>query len=248
MVYNFDGLSFQILTMDRFFHNPGFYNVNARPYAALSLRVSGIGSFEIGGKRFVSAPGDVLFLPADTPYKVEYSVSESIVVHFSDSNYFNAENISLNNPSRIDHQFHHLLLEWGQNHSINQAKSMIYDIFEKISIDQKMSIKDTAIANCIRYLEENFCDHEINIKAVCEVAFVTASTLQRGFAKYVGISPQQYLIHLRMNRAIELLTENELSIKEIAASCGFEDEKYFSRAFKKNYGSSPSQFRKHLVT
>ena len=48
MIYNFDNLSFQILTVDRFFHQKGFFEVNTRPYAALSFRVSGTGDFEIG--------------------------------------------------------------------------------------------------------------------------------------------------------------------------------------------------------
>ena len=87
-----------------------------------------------------------------------------------------------------------------------------------------------------------------DIEAACEAAFVTASTLQRGFAKHVGMSPKQYLTQLRMNRALELLADNELSVKEISLACGFVDEKYFSRAFKKKYGCSPSQMRKHIVT
>ena len=248
MIYNFDDLSFQILTIDRYFHESGVFNVNARPYAALSLRVSGVGAFEIAGKRLVTTPGDVIFLPADTPYKVEYSVSESIVVHFEDSNYFSAECIRLNNPSRIEARFHNLLEAWNQDHSVNQAKSVIYDIFDKMSSDQKMAIKDTVIANCIRYMDANYCNPETDIEAVCEVAFVTASTLQRGFLRHVGMSPKQYLTQLRMNRALELLAKNELAVKEISVACGFMDEKYFSRAFKKKYGTSPSQFRMHMIT
>ena len=248
MIYNFDDLSFQILTIDRYFHESGVFNVNARPYAALSLRVSGVGAFEIAGKRLVTTPDDVIFLPADTPYKVEYSVSESIVVHFEHSNYFSAECIHLNNPARIENQFHYLYEAWTRNHSVNQAKSLIYDIFDKMANDQKMSIEDSVIANCIRYMDTNFSSPETDIEAVCEVAFVTASTLQRGFLRHVGMSPKQYLTQLRMNRALELLSKNELTVKEIAAACGFVDEKYFSRAFKKKYGTSPSQFRMHIVT
>ena len=248
MIYNFDNLSFQILTIDYFFHKAGTFNVKARPYAAMSLRVKGVGSFEIGEKRFVTAPGDVIFLPADTPYKVEYSVSESIVVHFEHCNYFNAEKFRFNSPLRIDSQFRHLIEAWNLNHSVNQAKSILYDIFEKMANDQKTSIKDTAIAGCIQYMDENFCNPELDIKAVGNLSFVTSSTLQRGFLKYVGMSPKQYLTQLRMNLALELLAENKLTIKEIATACGFVDEKYVSRAFKKRQGCAPSRFRKHIVT
>ena len=71
MIHNYENLSFQLLTVDRFFHREGFFDVKARPYAALSFRVSGTGKFEIETKRFTTKPGDVLFLPANIPYKVE---------------------------------------------------------------------------------------------------------------------------------------------------------------------------------
>ena len=247
MIYNFDNLTFRLLTVDHFFHRDGFFDVKARPYAALSFRVCGTGAFEIGTKRFITKQGDVLFLPANTPYKVEYSVSESIVVHFDQCNYSEAENICPGNSSKIDLRFEHLLEVWNKQRSINQAKSIIYDILDKMSNDQKMSISDTAVANCVRYIDAHFCDPKVDIEMVCDVAFISVSSLQRGFAKYFGMSPKQYLIQLRMNRALELLTENELSVKEISFVCGFTDEKYFSRAFKKKYGYPPSQFRKQII-
>ena len=247
MIYNFDNLSFQILTVDRFFHREGFFDVKARPYAALSFRVNGTGAFEIGNTRLIAKPGDVLFLPANTPYKVEYSVGESIVVHFEHCNYFEAENACFENRSEIATRFQRLLEAWNQQHSVNQAKSIIYDILEKMANDQKTSISDTAVANCVCYMDEHFCDPKLDIEAVCGVAFISVSSLQRAFAKYFEMSPKQYLIQLRMNRALELLTENELSVKEISFVCGFTDEKYFSRAFKKKYGYPPSLLRKHMI-
>ena len=81
MLYNFDDLLFQILTIDRFFHKEGSFSVKARPYAALSFRESGTGIFKIGNKSLHTKPGDVLFIPRGTPYEVEYSTSESIVVN-----------------------------------------------------------------------------------------------------------------------------------------------------------------------
>ncbi len=247
MIYNYDDLSFQVLTIAPFFHKQGFFDVHARPYAAFSFRVSGTGDFKIGAKRLLTRPGDVLFLPANTPYKVNYLASESIVVHFGYCNYFEAENICLNSPSRTESLFRYLLKSWNDRHSINQAKSIIYDILEKTASDQKLSIDNTAISDCVRYMDAHFCDPKVNIEAVCESAFISASSLQRAFARCVGMSPKQYLIQLRMNRALELLMENTLSVKEVSFACGFTDEKYFSRAFKKKYGYPPSQLTKNMI-
>ena len=246
MIYNFDNLSFGLLTVDRFFHREGFYEVKARPYAALSFRVSGTGAFEIGTKRFITKPGDVLFLAANTPYKVEYSVSKSIVVHFDQCNYSESESMRVENSAKIKLCFENLLEAW-QKRSVNRSKAIIYDILDKISSNQKESINDTAVESCVRYMEEHYRDSDMDIEALCAISFISASSLQRAFMKHLEMSPKQYLIRLRMNRALELLAKNELSVKEIAFACGFKDEKYFSRAFKKRYGHSPSRLKNNMI-
>lgn len=247
MIYNFEDLSFKLLTVARFVHQKGSFNVKARPYAALSFRVSGTGDFEIGAKQFVTKPGDVLFLPANTPYKVEYSVSESIVVHFDRCNYSEVENICFDNSSKIGICFERLLEAWNGRRSVNQAKSIIYDILDKMANEQHESISNAAVAACVRYMEEHYCDPSLDIETLCSISFISVSSLQRAFEKWLAMSPKQYLIHLRMNRALELLTKNEISVKEISFACGFTDEKYFSRAFKKRYGYPPSQLKNNMI-
>ena len=247
MIYNFENLSFQILTVDSFRHKKGVFNVKARPFAAFSYRVSGTGSFEVGTKRFVTKPGDVLFLPADTPYKVEYSVSESIVVHFEQCNYFEVENICFENSSKIKLCFEQLLKAWKTERSINQSTSIIYDILDKIANDQKELINDETIANCVRYMAEHYSNPSLDVETLCGISFMSVSSLQRAFTKHFAMSPKQYLIQLRMDHALELLTKRELSIKEISFACGFTDEKYFSRAFKKRYGYPPTQLQNNMI-
>lgn len=246
MIYNMENFSFQILTIGHYFHQKGVFEVNARPFAALSFRLSGTGEFDIGSNHLVTQPGDVLFLPANVPYRVEYSTSESIVVHLDECNYSYAENIRCNNSSEIGLRFDTLLKTWKKHHSANQAKSVIYDILVKMENDQKAPIRGTPFESCVNYMNENFSDPTLDIKSVCDIGFISVSNLQRAFIRDFGISPWQYLIQLRMKCALELLVEKKLSIKEISYACGFADEKYFARAFKKLYGFSPSQFRNRV--
>lgn len=63
------------------------------------------------------------------------------------------------------------------------------------------------------------------------------------FKHYTGISPHHYHLQLRINRAKELLKGTELSVKDISAALGFENQNYFSRLFKKKVGLSPEQWR-----
>ena len=65
----------------------------------------------------------------------------------------------------------------------------------------------------------------------------------RQFKAYTGVSPQQYIIRVRMEKACRLLEETSFRVSEIALMVGYENPLYFSRLFKKNTGDSPSGYR-----
>lgn len=60
----------------------------------------------------------------------------------------------------------------------------------------------------------------------------------------IGESFSDYCIHVRIDHAKRMLLNTGKSIQEIAICVGYQDEKYFSRIFKKIAGTSPSDFRK----
>ena len=65
----------------------------------------------------------------------------------------------------------------------------------------------------------------------------------RLFKAETSFSPKQYVLNLKMEQAEQLLNESFLSVKEIAASLGFENRSQFSREFKKFRGCAPKAFR-----
>ena len=113
--------------------------------------------------------------------------------------------------------------------------------------DKKLSVSNGAFYKCLRYVDENFCDPELDVEKMRAVSFMSPSSLQRSFVQQFGLSPNKYLVKLRMNKALELLTEDKLTVREIALACGFADEKYFSRVFKKKYGCPPSRLKTHII-
>ena len=242
MICDFDELTFRNVTVDRYYHKEGIFEVKGRPMAALSFRVSGTGVFEVNGQRLTVAPGDVLFLPAYMPYRVQYSVSESIVIHLLHCNYTEAERIGLENSSAVHAAFGRLLEARKEGRSVNGVKSLVYELLQRIADDRAGTAIDTPVAACVAFLEERAYDPALDIPQVCAYGYLSVSTLQRAFQKRFGMSPKQYLLRLRMSRALELLAEGRYSVKEIAFRCGFTDEKYFSRAFRKKYGHPPSYF------
>ncbi|MEL7534180.1 MAG: helix-turn-helix transcriptional regulator, partial [Bacteroidota bacterium] len=73
---------------------------------------------------------------------------------------------------------------------------------------------------------------------------LSATQLFRKMKALTGHPPMSFVRKIRLHKAKELLFSTELSVSEIAYDLGFSDPHYFSRAFKKEFGQSPSQVRK----
>jgi AraC family transcriptional regulator len=74
---------------------------------------------------------------------------------------------------------------------------------------------------------------------------MTIRTFNREWNKYFNLSPNQYLITLRIESAKRLLSGAALPISQIAEHCGFCDVMYFTRCFKNKVGMPPGAYRKH---
>ena len=72
---------------------------------------------------------------------------------------------------------------------------------------------------------------------------INRSYLTNSFRKIMNMSPQKFLITLRLDKAISLLRETALPIHTISAQVGYDDPLAFSKMFKQNYGISPTSFR-----
>ncbi|WP_319757913.1 response regulator [uncultured Sphaerochaeta sp.] len=98
------------------------------------------------------------------------------------------------------------------------------------------------------YLESHYSER-IRIQDLAESFGFNYSYLCILFKKYIGESPNEYLIRCRIHEAKALLLRLEtMNIKAVAASVGYEDSYYFSRIFRKHTGMTPSEFRKrHML-
>ena len=76
---------------------------------------------------------------------------------------------------------------------------------------------------------------------------ISRSHLTGSFKKEMGVSPQEYLINFRLEKAASLLRSSKEQINIIAYQCGYEDSLSFSKAFKQKFGMSPKSFRNREV-
>ncbi len=93
------------------------------------------------------------------------------------------------------------------------------------------------------YISRNY-DQPLTIEDTAQVAGVSTVTLGRLLKNETGRTFITYLTDYRMEKSRELLREGGRTIAQVARAVGYEDEKYFSRLFKKQYGLKPSEYRR----
>ena len=98
------------------------------------------------------------------------------------------------------------------------------------------------VGNVIGALENDF-SKDWKLDELLKIAHMSRSNLMRVFRKATGQTPIEYLVRLRIQRAMELLNSTDLSITEVAMEVGFNDSNYFTRQFRRILGESPRQFR-----
>lgn len=94
------------------------------------------------------------------------------------------------------------------------------------------------------YLEEHYGE-KITLKRLCGWFGYSKTRLNQLFRESMGMSIYHCLMEIRMEKAKESLKKSEKSIYSIAQECGFSDQNYFARQFKKHTGCTPGEYRRN---
>ncbi|MDQ6420077.1 AraC family ligand binding domain-containing protein [Paenibacillus sp. LHD-117] len=98
----------------------------------------------------------------------------------------------------------------------------------------------------IHYLSTQY-SHPVSIEQMSEALGYNRAYLSRTFKQRAGMSPVSFLLKLRLDKAKLMLRERpELTVEQISASVGLQDALYFSKQFRKQFGQSPTSYRKEM--
>ena len=104
------------------------------------------------------------------------------------------------------------------------------------------SAKPTVAELAKKYIKDNV-GKKISISDICNALKCSKSTLLTTFKSKYGITVNTYITEAKLDLAVHLLLEGDLTISEIAAETGFSDQSYFSKVFSAKYGIPPSEYR-----
>ena len=109
------------------------------------------------------------------------------------------------------------------------------------AIEQKFlrSIQEYVSANLHR---------NITLDEIAEAVYMSPSTLYKKMKEYADISPMEYVMKMRLHKAVELLRDDSVSVQDVAQAVGFNTHSFFSECFKREFGMTPRQWRSRNVT
>lgn len=94
----------------------------------------------------------------------------------------------------------------------------------------------------MQLMEENMEDPEFNVGGLVEHIGMSQTVLYKKIKAITGLSITDFIKSQRLKRAAQLLSEGKLNVAEVAYAVGFNDRKYFSKEFRKQFGLAPSDY------
>ena len=96
------------------------------------------------------------------------------------------------------------------------------------------------------HIEENYMQENLSINSIADLEKLSVAYLGRIFKEVQGCSIADYIMQVRLNHAVDLLTNSDTSVNAIAGQVGFVNSSYFYYVFKKSYEMTPNQYRLQL--
>ena len=146
--------------------------------------------------------------------------------------------------------------EWDQKSPLylKMIKNMIIEILVRIVRSSGITAKTAAyppnisevlhiINACVDYIDNNFCE-DISIHDLAAKYGMSQNFFTLCFKKVNGITPKSYVCSKRIDKAIKLIRDTDMTMLEIATRCGFNSSASFNKTFTKTTGKKPLDYRK----
>ena len=221
--------------------------------------ISGAIRYDFGDFTFDAMPGQALKLPHGIPYsgvRLSNDVLKFYVIDFETAGASEFMDFPLpfsftpSDTEQVKNMFAALEKKWSVPAPCNQldCKRDFLDLFSFLTKDFANNIcrydVKIRIFKINEYIVQNACNPNFKIEDVAKKFHLSETHLRRIFEMEFGMSPMSYLCSVRLDRAkCMLLSQKDITIQDIAESCGYSSVYYFSNMFHKRIGVSPSEYR-----
>lgn len=247
-------------------------NIHAHDYYQMWYILKGSCQHKIDNHSFKNSTGDLILIPPYSYHSMSNGSSDLIVIivdfaedFFSDSESDKQLMLQCITPLYLrqseensvflaDNNMENIILEMFNeftvkkdfyNHIIKSNLIKLIVAIERSNDKKDVNTleKERTVAKTLKYIHSNL-SQKITLKDLCKNANISDTALMEHFKKATGKTIIEYVNHLKIDKAKQLLVETNLRVIDIACELGFGDETYFSRVFKKHINITPNAYRK----
>lgn len=238
-----------------------FNRTKGYPYYHWLQTESGKGEVIIGDKKIILLPGQGILLPPNVPhcyYSIEnwktcfVTFNGTLVNHISLILGTNKWILGADTPTFSFSGWIQQVLSHYQKKTLDPARvsqeAYTFLLHLSAALAEKKATLDPLfqqyIAPTIKMIETKYAE-KLSIQELASDCFISQQYLNRLFQRFIGKSPQRYLLDFRLTKGKELLVNFPgVSVQEIGWKIGFHSASRFIEAFKQEYRMTPNQFRK----
>ena len=121
------------------------------------------------------------------------------------------------------------------NEQYSEVKELVHSAKDKDFIEQLIAI-----------IESQLCNPDMNIDYICTQIGMSRTKLYQKVKSITGESIGDFIRTIRLKKAVEIMTKQDVPLTDVMYSVGIQTQSYFTKAFKKEFGKTPSQFLKDL--
>ncbi len=251
----FDDLHiFEIVSVTKYFDQKHLYPMkNAdRLHCGFILNEGGTEYYHFKDRDITVSPGNMLFIPKGEAYTIdmddEANVSLCINFEVFMSEKLRPFKVCFDKPAQVRSLFADAELLW-KSKKVGYKADCMSVLHKVIARGQRQEFEGlhpnnlAKIKEAVEYLGEHYTDPDFKISSLYELSGLSPKYFGTLFKTQFGMSPKEYAVYLRIERAKELLLSERLTVTDIGEELGFSDLYHFSKVFKEKTSFSPTEFK-----
>lgn len=208
------------------------------------------------GQLFACYPNEIVYYRADKqdPWHYSWVAFDGLnsEVYFERAG-FSKTNLVIDCPNRpLVETAYNQILETGKSAPNKDLNYMGYlylilaALIDKSSKSSGNSSSKEYVKEALKYIKKNY-SQQITVTDISSNLSLDRKYFSKIFKHYMKMTPNEYLISYRLQKSCELMESTTLTIAEIAATVGYDNQFSFSRAFRKYKNMSPSEYRRQTA-
>lgn len=126
---------------------------------------------------------------------------------------------------------------------VSKSMSLFYEMLSDLLVNEENQGRAAILSPAIKYMESHLFDPDLSVEQLAEISHISPCYFRRLFKTQYALTPKEYMLNQKINRAKELLRGSYFSVTAICAECGFSSIYHFCRTFKQTTGYTPTEYQ-----